>query len=279
MESPLQIYKGVDKWHDTMKEIRWHTYGDTELLKFPSAKTQAKLKAIEEWWKIWFPKIELNAYTCSLPSGYSCPFAHDCKSKADRVTGKITDGKHTEFRCYSASLEAMYPTVRDMTWHNFDLLRKMDTEEMVSVIHESVAEDMTLMRVHQNGDFFNAKYFNAWMQVASLYPNKIFYAYTKSLRYWLECPEIPSNFKLTASRGGRDDALIDEFNLKCAEVVFSPEEAERKGLEVDTDEWHAIVGEESFALWVHGTQPKGSKGAEGKKLLKELGVKHEYTRK
>jgi hypothetical protein len=119
------------------------------------------------------------------------------------------------------------------------------------------------------------------MQVASLYPDKIFYAYTKSLRYWLErltVRSIPSNFRLTASRGGRDDILIDEFKLKCAEVVFSPKHALSKGLRIDTTEWHAIVGKKSFGLWVHGTQPKGSKGSEGKKLLKELGVKHEYTR-
>ncbi len=250
------------------------------LLTFPSAKNQAKLKAIATWWHDEFD-MELNAYTFTLPSGWTCPFALDCLSKADRVTGKITDGKHTDFRCYSASMESQYKQTREMAWRNFDILRKLDTEDMVSVIDDSLPRDTTLVRVHQGGDFFNAKYFNAWMQVASLYPNKIFYAYTKSLRYWLErltVRSIPSNFRLTASRGGRDDILIDEFKLKCAEVVFSPKHALSKGLRIDTTEWHAIVGKKSFGLWVHGTQPKGSKGSEGKKLLKELGVKHEYTR-
>jgi hypothetical protein len=42
--------------------------------------------------------------------------------------------------------------------------------------------------------------------------------------------------------------------------VFSVEEAEAKGLEIDYDERHAIIGrgrENSFALLIHGTQPKG----------------------
>ena len=33
------------------------------------------------------------------------------------------------------------------------------------------------------------------------------------------------NFVLTASYGGRDDHMIDEFNLRSAKVVFSEAEA------------------------------------------------------
>ena len=58
------------------------------MLKFSKANDQAKLKGIEKWLG-YKPKI----YTISLPSGYTCPFAVDCLSKADRITGKITDGK------------------------------------------------------------------------------------------------------------------------------------------------------------------------------------------
>ena len=70
----------------------------------------------------------------------------------------------------------------------------------------------------------------------------------------------PNNLRLTASRGGRHDAWIDEYDLPEARVVYSEAEAEAKGLEIDSDDSHAMLqdGETSFALLIHGTQPKGS---------------------
>ena len=76
-------------------------------LKFSKATQQAKLKEVEKWLG-YRPEI----YSFSLPSGYTCPFAVDCLSKADRVTGKITDGRDTLFRCFSASDEARSPNAR-----------------------------------------------------------------------------------------------------------------------------------------------------------------------
>ena len=65
-------------------------------------------------------------------------------------------------------------------------------------------------------------------------------------------------------------------------VVFSEAEAKEKGLEIDHDDSHAAVPEwrhNSFALLVHGVQPKGSKAAEALKILKRDKVKHSYSRK
>ena len=74
------------------------------LLKFNDASKQAKLSAMSEWLG-YKPKV----YTFSLPAGVSCPGAVDCLSYSDRVTGKITDGKHTQFRCFMASIESISP--------------------------------------------------------------------------------------------------------------------------------------------------------------------------
>ena len=68
--------------------IRLHVTGDIQLEFSPmiqNVKTARLLK---------FLGIHRDhGYTLNLPSGHSCPFASDCLSKADRVTGKITDGK------------------------------------------------------------------------------------------------------------------------------------------------------------------------------------------
>ena len=125
---------------------------------------------------------------------------------------------------------------------------------------------------------------HAWYAVALNNPNTLFYAYTKSLRFWLSVNEFPilHNFVLTASYGGREDHLIDEFNLRSAKVVFSEAEANILGLEIDHDDSHAArpsLRDTSFALLLHGTQPKGSEAAEALKVLKRDGVQHSYSRK
>ena len=78
---------------------------------------------------------------------------------------------------------------------------------------------------------------------------------------------LAPNLILTASRGGHFDSKIEENAFKCAEVVFSEQEATDKGLEIDHDDWHAAFGKESFALLLHGVQPKGS---EASKALSEI---------
>jgi hypothetical protein len=247
-------------------------------LKFSKATDQAKLKGIEKW-----IGYKPSVYTFNLPSGYTCPSALDCLSKANRTTGKITDGKAAQFRCFSATTEAWSATTRAQRWHNFDILRHIDPKyasDMWTTIHNSLPEKVDICRVHVGGDFFNQRYFDAWMAVARVNPETLFYAYTKSLPYWVKRlgGNIPTNFVLTASRGGRYDYLIDQYNLKVAEVVFSLEEAEEKGLPIDHDEYYAINNAGNFALLIHGTQPKGTDAAKAIQNLKAQGVEFAYSR-
>ena len=228
-------------------------------------------------------KLDKRIASISLPSGFTCPGALECLSKANRETGKITDGPETLFRCFSATSEAAFPSVRSSRWGNFELLKACATlEEMVDLILESLPKQ-DVIRIHVGGDFFNQLYFDAWLEVSRRCPDKIFYAYTKSLKFWIARIDIvghagTENFKLTASRGGRSDWLITEHGLKCAEVVFSEEQAEAMGLEIDHDDTHAFESDESFALLLHGTQPAGSEAADALKVLKKKG-KGSYSSK
>jgi len=222
-------------------------------------------------------KLGKEVYTFSLPSGFSCPHAKDCLSKANRETGKITDGKATQFRCFSASQESMFPPVRKQRWANFEALKGLTWERMVSLIELSLPVKANIVRIHVGGDFFSDTYFYAWLTVAKRNPDVLFYAYTKSLTFWVKHrTEIPDNFVLTASRGGRLDPLIEQYGLREAVVVFSEAEAEAKGLPIDHDDSNAMKPGGSFALLIHGVQPAGSKAASAKRLLNGLGS---YSRK
>ena len=222
--------------------------------------------------------MDIEIYTFSIPAGTSCPFAVECKTTADKAWGTITDGANQKYRCYAASDEARSPQVRAARHWNFELLRRETEEEMFHRIQASIPKKAKIVRIHVSGDFFNQRYFNAWARVARSNPSILFYAYTKSLKYWIDGDETPSNLKLTASWDNSNSFVIEMKNLKYARVVFSEEEAAKLGLEIDHDDSHAYGGDESFALLIHGTQPSGSMAAKAKNKLVTAGIKHSYAR-
>lgn len=242
------------------------------MLKF--GKNNAKLKNLA---KI----IGTDVYTFSIPSGHSCPFAFRCLSKAIRGTdGKTTivDGPNTEFRCFSASSEVLYPSLYDMVWHNWNELKACRSlQGMVELILESIPPKAKCIRIHIDGDFYTPTYFKAWIDVARLRSDITFYAYTKSLPFWVDNRHlIDDNFILTASRGGTRDDLIESEGLREAVVVYSEKEAQELGLEIDHDDSHAMLPSlkhQSFALLIHGIQPAGSKAG---KAVRELNGKGSY---
>jgi hypothetical protein len=226
-----------------------HTTG---LLKFSAINV--KLEKLRE--SLGVERI----YSLSLPAGWTCPGALDCLSKADRVTGKITDGPYTKYRCFAASMEARSPALRANVWHNFDLIRSAKTRDAIAtLILASMPNNADVIRIHVGGDMYSLAYMGAWLDVATARPGVIFYAYTKSIHHWEQVGTLPPNLELTGSDGGRYDDLLGD--RKRAVVVFHPSEAARLGLEIDHDDTHAAIGSDSFALLLHGTQPKGTDAA------------------
>jgi hypothetical protein len=229
-----------------------------------------------------------KVYSFDLLSGWSCPFANECLSRAVvQIDGKrkIKDGPNTKFRCFSASQEVQYNNVYNLRESNFTELRNMSQDDIFAALSNALPSDAGIVRIHVAGDFFNQAYMMAWCLIAKANPDKLFYAYTKSLRYWLELKnnhKIPDNLVFTASRGGREDFLIELHNLREAIVVYSEEQAAELGLEIDHDDSHAArpsLRNKSFALLIHGTQPKDSEAAKALQVLKKNNVKHSYSRK
>lgn len=218
----------------------------------------------------------------SLPAGHSCPFANECLAKTvQNVNGKgycVKDGPACQFRCFASTEEAMYPAVRKNRWHNFFLLKshlKISLDSGYSLLERSMPNSKwgAPIRMHVSGDFFNQMYFDITLKYAKNHPRQLIYAYTKAIPFWVKrLNEIPDNFRLTASYGGTHDNLIAEHNLKYAKVVFTIDEAEKLGLEIDHDDSHAYDGNKSFALLIHGTQPAGTPAAKAWSTLKKEGI-------
>lgn len=91
------------------------------------------------------------------------------------------------------------------------------------------------VRIHDSGDFYSEMYFLAWLEIATFTPHVFFYAYTKEVAL-IKQYELPSNFVIIFSMGGKQDHLIDKENDRHADVFPSLEALEAAGY---TDQEHS----------------------------------------
>lgn len=252
-------------------------------LKFSREKDNAKLNKMKEW----LPMDKPIVYTISLLSGFTCPSADECKTFAiKKKTGgrEVLDGKGAKFRCFSAIQEAQYTGVYNQREYNMDLLisrwvkdrYEENVIEMTDLIKNSIPRPADIIRVHVGGDFFKKEYMEAWFHTAKMNKDIQFYAYTKSVRWMQELEHLrPKNFSMNASRGGKEDSIIDEFGMKSAEVVYHPSETT---LPIDHNERYAIEDKGSFALLLHGTQKSGSEASKALIRMNKEGIEYSYSK-
>ena len=221
-------------------------------------------------------KLDKKTIIFDIPAGKTCNNgAKDCHSWVNvDSSGKrtIKDGDNTVFRCYAASQEALFTNVYLKRKYNLDLLlnelkQDMGIYKCSELINKSIqkirTKNITKIRVHSSGDFFNSCYLNAWLRVCKLNQDLKFYCYSKSLNLFGTNKTLPNNFYLTASMGGQHDRLIHMgFFKRYAIVVNSKEEAITKGIEhrnkpylIDKDD-SSCFKPDPFALLIHGVQPK-----------------------
>ena len=253
------------------------------MLKFSKANTKLQklyklaMTVLKQWLGQKIGRSTAKVYSFDMLSGVDCPFAFNCKSQAEVQedgSRRIKDGPDTKFRCFSASQEVLFTNTYNARKRNHDAIHALETsDDMADALCEALPKDCRIVRIHVSGDMFSHQYFTAWIKVAQRNPTILFYAYTKSLIYWIRSRDlVPANLVLTASYGGRNDELIAEHGLRSAKVVFSQQEADDLGLEIDHDDSHACDptrANQDFALLIHGVQPKGSKAAEALKILKK----------
>lgn len=252
------------------------------MLKFSPAN--AKISALKSVIELK-PYLEgRKVYSLDLLSGWSCPYADKCLSKVHEIDGKLklVDGPNTVFRCFSASQEVVYQNAYRLRKYNFDLLRSLRGDAVYDLLSASMPKNLGILRWHVDGDFFNNNYFRAAIKLAYNNPDRLFYAYTKSLPFWVKNLDILrdiSNFILTASYGGKYDHYIPLYNLRSAIVVNHPEDTT---LPIDHTEEYAVNPTNrynDFALLLHGIMPVGSIAGKAIARMKRENIKFSYSRK
>jgi hypothetical protein len=210
-----------------------------------------------------------------LRAGVTCPAALLCLAHVQRttdesgkVTSKVIDGENAEFRCYAASQEAVYKNTYDLRERNKELSLR---DDFVSIITAEIKRlNITAIRIHSSGDFYNGEYLKKWIQIAKMNPNVRFFGYTKMASFIKFLNAIPNMF-FVYSNGGVYDGKSILNGIPTNTVVKSHLEAQEKNLPVTCEKNHKasdyemIVTGNSFSIVLHGTQ----KAKETKKV-KEL---------
>lgn len=148
----------------------------------------------------------LPAHWTTLPSGQkfnTCPSAGICAGF-----------------CYAKSGTYNFRDVKASHIEKLRLVLEYPDAWREGMISELAKDKYQFIRIHDAGDFFSREYAQAWIEIASRYPSKLFYAYTKEVSL-MKSLELPDNFILIYSYGGREDHLIDPQKDRHSDVFPS----------------------------------------------------------
>lgn len=225
-----------------------------------------------------------------LRAGLTCPAALLCLAHFDAKQNKLIDGENAKFRCYAASQEAVYKNTRMLRERNEELSKLDNFEEIIT--NEIKRLNITAIRIHSSGDFYNGRYMQKWIRIAQMNPNVRFFGYTKMASFVKFLNSQP-NMYFVYSNGGVYDGKEILKGIPSNTVVKNHYQARKQGLTVTCEKNHKssdyemIMTSKSFCIIVHGTQAKKEKKEkkqnikpfpmytprEFKKLLNDNGIK------
>ena len=125
---------------------------------------------------------------------------------------------------------------------------------VVDILDEAVkkvTKTVAVIRLHDSGDFFKKWYVEAWVEVIKRHPNILFYAYTKSFPMFKGI-DLPSNFRVTYSFGGKWDKKIDGPNSRIFPTL--DDRIEAGYVDGNDSDMPAILGEHNIGLVYHGVK-------------------------
>lgn len=154
--------------------------------------------------------------------------------------------------CYARQGFYTFPAVAAAREFNLALIRRSRSEFVIAAIEDLGHIKQTSIRIHDSGDFFDQNYLNAWFVICKAFPEKRFYAYTKSLH--LDFSKAPENLQIIQSAGGLMDKSIDES--KSHSRIFASH-ADRKAagyVDGNVNDKPAINGVQRIGLVYHGSK-------------------------
>ena len=164
----------------------------------------------------------------------TCPFAGGCQKYC-----YAQKGNYTRFPIVQELMEQKYLLSKQ---NNFNTL-----------MNEEIAKKKpTHVRIHDSGDFYSPEYLNKWITIAKQNKDVIFYAYTKSIKFFTEGLTVPTNLKIIFSEGSKIDSLIDVNKHRHARIFKTVEELNASGyIDASSNDLQAITDNKKVGLVYH----------------------------
>lgn len=197
-------------------------------------KSSTKEKAVFNW--------TIPAFK-ALDGTMTCPNASKC------VAG-----------CYAQMGAYIWNNVKKAHQEKLDLTR---TEDFVPLMIKAIETKLkrtknVYIRIHDAGDFYSAEYTLKWFNIMQYFKGKPvhFYAYTKQVQMFKDLSEqLPVNFKLIFSYGGKQDKLINPETDRHASVFENDSELLDKGyIDASNDDMLALTDNHKVGLVYHGNK-------------------------
>jgi len=132
----------------------------------------------------------------------TCPFAKECVKYCYAQKGNYT----------------RFPIIQELMEKKYNISKQDNFVELMT--NEIKKKKAKYIRIHDSGDFYSIKYLNKWVQIAKDNKKVIFYAYTKSIKFFVDGLLLPKNFKVIFSQGSKTDKLINIKEHRHARIFM-----------------------------------------------------------
>ena len=164
----------------------------------------------------------------------TCPFAKECVKYCYAQKGNYT----------------RFPVVQELMEEKYKISK---TNTFIPLMNEEIRKKKaTHIRIHDSGDFYSPQYLNKWVDIAKQNTNVIFYAYTKSIKFFVNGLLLPKNMKVIFSEGSKTDNLINVNKHRHARIFKSKELLQAAGyINASDNDLQAITSNKRVGLVYH----------------------------
>ena len=167
----------------------------------------------------------------------TCPFADSCVKYCYAQKGNYT----------------RFPVVQELMEQKYKISK---TAQFIPLMNEEIRKKKaTHIRIHDSGDFYSPTYLQKWVDIATQNNDVIFYAYTKSIKFFIDGLKLPKNLKIIFSEGSKTDNLINTSKHRHARIFKSKELLNAAGyIDASTNDLKAITSNKKVGLVYHQTK-------------------------
>ena len=164
----------------------------------------------------------------------TCPFADSCVKYCYAQKGNYT----------------RFPVVQELMEQKYKISK---TNNFIPLMNEEIRKKKaTHVRIHDSGDFYSPQYLNKWVDIATQNNDVIFYAYTKSIKFFVDGLLLPKNLKIIFSEGSKTDNLINTAKHRHARIFKSKELLKAAGyIDASNNDLKAITSNKKVGLVYH----------------------------